>query len=102
MKEYLSLAKYFFGLCMLAAGTGLLYAHIETQRLVIVNKSQATQGVLAKAECAPNVFQEVRVMLPDGGVYSCGAIKELPVDREELAKWYRQEARNFLKAQGGK
>ena len=66
MKEYLSLAKYFFGLCVLAAGTGLLYAHIETQRLVIVNKSQATQGVLAKAECAPNVFQEVRVMLPDG------------------------------------
>ncbi len=59
--------------------------------------SKTSESLIEKASCPENVFQEKTIVTPDGGTFTCGAIRMLPVDKRELQKWYKEEARLLLK-----
>ncbi len=70
------------------------------ERLTVIEGKAANitaASLLARAECPENVFQEKTIMLPDGGVYKCGAVRTIPVNQRELNKWYKAEAKLLLK-----
>ena len=84
------------------ASFGVTY-HVMNQKVVAAEAATTTAtNLLTRAECPENVFQEKTIMLPDGGVYKCGAVRTIPVNQRELNKWYKAEAKLLLKKKGKK
>lgn len=82
-----------------------LYMADDVERLKSQALSLSAKIMIEKMSCPENIFQEKTITTPEGGVFKCGAIRELPVDKKELARWYRAEAKNLLKnsaAKGGR
>ena len=80
-------------------GAGLNAGYERIKKDVAAAEATATTAtnLLSRAECPANVFQEKTIMLPDGGVYKCGAVRTIPVNQRELNKWYKAEAKLLLK-----
>lgn len=71
----------------------------ELQLKLLREGNTITEKLLASSGCPESVFQEKTIMLPDGGVYKCGAVRMIPVNQKELERWYKAEARKLLKAE---
>lgn len=95
------LGKYAIAAGVIVAAAVLSQRYLELERDKVEAQVRQDQGILLTARCADNFFQEVQVAFPDGGGYKCGAIRELPVDKEELARWYQKEVQSWLNAKGG-
>lgn len=61
-------------------------------------KSQFSKRLVEISKCPESVFQESTISYPDGGIYRCGAVREIPVNQKELDKWYREEAKRLFKS----
>jgi len=89
-----------FSLGILLGGLGSYGAamNLVKDKVEVAERAAATAtDLLSRAECPESVFQEKTIMLPDGGVYKCGAVRTIPVNQKELERWYKAEARKLLK-----